>query len=259
MTTKTAKLVLSLAGAAAIAGAAAPVQAQLGTVRLDNWFFYQQNYGDTGRWQWRPRVFVPFNFGDGWTFTQRADLPLYYTDATGPDNPGGGWKFGVSDFLVEEIIDTPELAKDFRLRGSVRLVFPTGEAPFGADQWQVAPGFGFTWRFPEAGRGVTVAPYARYFYGFDAGSASVTTKRQWNIFPTVTFGMSEKWSLVFYPEQGITYNDRTDQWFVPIEFMVTNRVNKQWEYSVGGAYNLDVDDDRSYRWLVQGRLTYYFD
>ena len=252
------RLLIASLVAAALGGLAAPATAQLGTIRFDNWFFYQQNYGDTARFQYRPRIFIPYSFGDGWTFTQRLDLPLYYTDATGPENPGGDWKFGVSDVFVEEIFDTPEIAKNARLRGSLRLVFPTGgEAPFGSDQWQVAPGFGGTWRYPEVWRGVTVAPYARYFYGFDEGSPSVTTKRSWNIFPTVTFGMSEKWSLVIWPEQGITYNLRSSKWYVPVEAMVTNRLSKEWEYSVGGAYAL-VDDDRSYRWLLQGRLTYFF-
>jgi hypothetical protein len=73
----------------------------------------------------------------------------------------------------------------------------------------------------------------------------------------MTFGLNEKWSLVLYPDQGITYNIRSGRWFVPVEAMLTNRVAKSWEYSVGGAYAL-VEDDRSYRWLLQGRLTFYY-
>ena len=33
-------------------------------------------------------------------------------------------------------------------------------------------------------------------------------------------------------------------------------IDKQWEYSIGGAAPI-VNDDKSYRWLLQGRLTYY--
>jgi len=249
----------TLAVASVMLGVSAPASAQLGTIRFDNWLFYQQNFGDTGRWQYRPRVFIPYELGGGWVFTQRADLPFYDTNATGPANPGGGWKFGVSDFMIEEIIDGPDVAKNFRLRGSLRLVFPTGgQAPFGADQWQIAPMFGMNWRLPDAWNGVTIAPFARYSYGFDAGSPGVTTIRSWTIYPEVTFGLADKWSLVLYPEQGITYNDRTHKWFVPAEAMVVNRLSKNWEYAVGGAYEI-VDSNPSYRWLVEGRLRYYFE
>ena len=248
----------TLALATTLWGMTAPAVAQLGTIRFDNWLFYQQNFGNTARWQYRPRLFIPYALGDGWTFTQRLDLPFYYTDASGPANPGGDWKSRASDFLVEEIFDTPEVAKNLRLRGSLRLVVPTGgESPFGADQWQVAAGFGANWRLPDVWRGVSVEPYARYFYGFAAGDPGVTTRRSWNIFPTVSFGLSETWSLVVYPEQGITYNERTHKWFVPVEAMLTKRLSKTWEYSFGGAYEL-VSDEPSFRWVVQGRLRYYY-
>jgi hypothetical protein len=257
METTTRKRAAAIALAASLSAVPGAATAQLGTIRMDNWLYYQGNYGDTARWQYRARFFVPYDLGGGWTFTQRADLPFYYTDASGPANPDGGWKGRLADVFVEEIFDTPEVAKNVRLRGSLRVVFPTGgESPFGSDQWQVAPGFGGSWRFPDTWRGVTVAPYARYFYGFSEG-AGVTTKRSWSIFPTVTFGLRPDWSLVFWPEQGLSYNIRSGKWFVPVEAMATHRLSKQWEYSFGGAYALN-DNARDYRWLAQGRLTYYF-
>ena len=255
---KTRTLGYALALGAALAGLSASASAQMGTVRFDNWVYYQENYGDSARWQYRPRVFIPFAFGDGWTFTQRIDVPFYYTNATGPANTDGDWKFRISDILFEEILDTPDVAKNLRLRTSVRLVAPTGgQSPFGSDQWQVAPGFGANWRLPELWKGVSVIPYVRYFYGFDAGSPGVTTLRKWNFFPEVVVNLSEKWAIDFYPEQGISYNDRNNKWFVPIEAMFLNRVSKSFNYSVGGAYAL-VDDDKSYRWLIQARFTFFF-
>src|SRR5678815_4203463 len=94
--------VAALSLAAALAGAAPPATAQ---VRLDNWLYYQDNFGDTARWQYRAKLWFPFDLGGGYSFTQRVDLPFYYTDANGPANSGGGWKFGASDFFVEEILD----------------------------------------------------------------------------------------------------------------------------------------------------------
>lgn len=255
--TLTWKMASALALASALAGGAAPASAQMGTVRLDNWFYYQQNFGDSERWQYRPRVFIPWNFADGWTFTQRIDLPMYYTDASGPDNINGDWKFGGSDAFVEEIFDTPEVAKNVRLRSSFRLVFPTGgQPPFGADQWQAALGFGGNIRAPDLGRGVTFAPYARYFYGFNEG-AGVSTKRRWDFFPSVTVALNQSWFLDFWPEQGMSYNIRSGKWFIPFEAMIGHRINKQWEYSVGGSWAVN-DADQSYKWLLQGRLRSYF-
>lgn len=251
----------SITLAAALVGAAPSAHAQMGTIRFDNWLFYQQNLdsSDSSRWQYRPRIFVPFALADGWTFTQRADLPLYYTNTGGPENPTAEWKFGVSDALVEEIFDSPDLTSNFRARTSLRIVFPTGgDAPFGADQWQAALGFGGTWRYPDLWGGTSFSPYARYFYGFHAASDKVTTKLSWNLFPTATFTLVPNWSLVLWPEQGITYNIRTQRWFVPLEAMVTNRVDKHVEWSAGGSWAAN-DNDKSYKWLFQSRLTYYFE
>jgi hypothetical protein len=244
--------------AATVCGFAGGAHAQLGTIRFDNWLYYQENFGDTERWQYRARGFFPFAFGDGWTFTQRVDVPFYYTNKPGGGNPDGDWKFGLSDIFVEEIFDTPDVAKNFRLRASVRLVTPTGgESPFGSDQWQVAPGVGFNWRFPDVLRGVSIVPYARYFFGFDPRSPGVTTTRRLDLFPEVDFKLDDKWTLAFYPEQGMSYNDRTNKWFVPIEAMLINQVSKTWAYAFGGAYAI-VDDDQSYRWLIQARITFFF-
>lgn len=44
---------------------------------------------------------------------------------------------------------------------------------------------------------------------------------------------------------------------MPLDVLVTQRVSKSFEYGVGGAVPI-VNDDRSYRWLVQARLTFYF-
>ena len=241
-----------------VCGCPAIAQAQMGTIRFDNWLYYQQNYGDSVRWQYRPRVFVPFGMGDGWTFTQRVDVPFYYTDRVGPANTSGDYAFHLSDALVEEIFDTPDLAKNFRLRASVRLVFPTGgQSPFGSDQWQIAPGAGFNWRLPEVLRGVTIAPYARYFFGFDPRSPGVTSVRRLDIFPTVDFKLAGTWALSLYPEQGMSYNDRSNKWFVPIEAMLVNQPSKKFAYAFGGAYAL-AQGDGSYRWLAEARLTFFF-
>jgi len=239
----------------ALAGAAMAVENPL---HFDNWVYYTKNFDGSAQWEYDPRLLVPFDFANGWTFTQRVDVPFYYTDKVGSANPQGAWSFGLSDAYIEEIFDTPDLAHNFRPRFSVRLVAPTGgEAPFGQDQWQVAPGAGFAWRLPDVGRAMTVSPYVRYFIGFDPQSPDVKTVRNLNVIPTVTFAIAGPWSFSLYPDKGLTYNARSRQWFVPVEAMVLNRVSGTLEFAIGGAYAI-VRDDPSYRWLVEARLSCTF-
>jgi len=251
----TAGMFAALALAASALGAPASAQ-QLGTIRFDNWLYFQENTDDSERWQYRPRFFIPFSLPGGWTFTQRADLPVYYTDKVGPENPGGGWESGIGDWFIEEIFATPELAKNFRMSASVRFVFPTGGgSPFGADQYQWAPGVGATYAIPE--KKITISPFARYFMSFHATEPGAAKIRKLDLFPTVTFGLPDDWSLAFYPENPITYNDQTNKWFVPIDAMLIKRLSKTVEFGFGGAYGL-VKDDPQYQYIINGRLTFYF-
>ena len=237
--------------------AAAPASAQsLGTIRFDNWLYFQENTDGSERWQYRPRFFIPFNLSNGWTFTQRADLPVYYTDKVGTENPSGDWKWGIGDWFIEEIFATPELAKNFKMSASVRFVFPTaGGSPFGSNQYQWAPMIGASYAIPE--HRVTISPSARYFMSYHATEPNTAKVRNLDLYPNVTFGLAEGWSLSFYNENAITYNDVTNKWFVPIDALLIRRLSKSVEFAFGGAYGL-VKDNPSYDYVINGRLTFYF-
>lgn len=243
-----------------LAVGSAQAQNGLGTVRLDNWGFFQKNANGSEQWQYRPRVFVPYGFDNGWTFTQRADVPMLYTNATGPAKPEGGYSGGIGNSLIEEIVDSPEVAPNLTLRASLRFVFPSPKAsPFGTDnQYQVAPGVGLTYKMPDTLNGVTIAPYLRYFWGFDAKNAGTTLVSSLNLFPTVTFKLDDRWSLSLYPENPITFNNNTNAWFVPLDFMFVNRVSKTFEFAIGGAVKLGNPSNPSYNYIVDGRATFYF-
>jgi hypothetical protein len=204
------RLGLAFALTVVACGLSATAQAQMGTIRFDNWLYYQENFDDSTRWQYRSRASIPF-----------------------------------SDMFSEEIFDTPDVAKNFHWRGSVRLVTPTGESPFGSDQWHVVPGGGFNWRLPDVWRGLTVAPYLRYFYGVDAQSPGVRTVRRLDIFPSVDFKLDDKSTLAFYPEQGMPYNYRSHKWFAPIEAIIVNQPSTRYAWTFAGAFPL-VDDDQAY-------------
>lgn len=238
-----------------LAAGAAPAQ-QLGTIRFDNLLYFQSNTDGSERWQYRPRVYIPFSLSGGWTFTQRFDLPVSYTDKVGTDNPTGEWKSGIADWFIEEAFASPELAKNFTMFASVRFVFPTGgSSPFGSNQYQWAPAVAATYAIPE--RGITINPLARYFMSYHADHPGAAKIRKLDLYPEVRFGLPDGWILSFYPENPITYNEITHQWFVPIEAMLFKRLTKAVEIGFGGAYGL-VKDDPQYRYLVEGRLRFYF-
>jgi hypothetical protein len=237
----------------------AAAQNGLGTLYAENWGFFQKNENGSDQWKYEPRLYVPFHFDNGWTFTQRVDVPMIYTNTKGAGNPGGGYSGGIGDVFIEEIFETPEIAKSLSFRASVRFVFPTGkQSPFGSSQYQWAPMAGMIYRMPDALAGVTLAPYVRYFSGFDPQYANVTETRKLDLYPAATFGLGDRWSMSFYPDNPVIYNESNHTWFVPLDLMFVHRVAKQWEYGFGGAWKLGHPSDPAYRYIIDARLTYWF-
>jgi hypothetical protein len=234
-------------------------QSGLGSVVFENWGFFQRNEDGSNQWKYEPRLYVLYRFVDGATFTQRIDVPLIYTNASGAGNPGGGYSGGVGDIFIEEIFESREVRENLRLKASVRFVFPTGkQSPFGSSQYQWAPGGGFVYAMPNALRGVTLEPYVRYFSGFDPQYDNVKEVRKLELYPAATFALADRWSLLLYPDNPITYNEQKGTWFVPFDFMFARKVDRTWEYGLGGAWKLGHPSDPSVRYLIDARLIVSF-
>lgn len=253
-------LALSLMWFGCAAGGCAVAQESVSqpatNVRFDSWLSYQRNTDDSGQWLYQPRFYIPFQLSGGWTFTQRIDLPLTYTNAAGTDNSSGGWKAGINDWFVEEIFTSPDLAPNLKAWASVRLVFPTGGAsPFGSQQYQWAPAVSVVYAMPE--HGITISPVARYFMSYHATSSSAAQVRSLDLYPIVTFALPNNWSLVTWPENGISYNQETRKWLVPLDLMLLKRLSKTTEFGFGAAYAF-TKDNPLYRYVVYGRLTFFF-
>jgi len=225
-------------------------------VRFDNWLYYQRNTDDSTRAQYRPRFYIPFNLDNGGVFTQRIDLPVYYTNKVGEDNPNGDRKAGIADWFIEETYLSPEVSKNVKWSTSLRLVFPTGgKSPFGSSQYQVAPSLGGVFSWPESK--VTFNPLVRYFYSYHETEDNAGKIRRWDFYPTLTIGFSDGWSLQLWPENPIDYNDVTNKWFVNVDALIVKRLSKSVEFAFGGASAVKKDDPQ-YKWVVDGRLTFYF-
>ena len=81
--------------------------------------------------------------------------------------------------------------------------------------------------------------------------------RRLDIFPQASFGFGEGWTLQLWPENPIDYNYVTGKWFVDVDALLVKKMSKSWELGVGGAYALKKDDPQ-FRWIVDGRVTFYF-
>jgi hypothetical protein len=247
--------------AAAFAVGAPGVAAQSGfqAPYLTNFAAFQKNDNGSGQWIYEPRLYLPYRFDNGWTFTQRVDVPLIYTNDSGPGNSGGGWSGGIGDVLIQESFTSPEIAKNLQVSASLRVLFPTGkQAPFGSSQYQWAPGAGLIYQMPDTWYGVTLAPFARYYFGFDPKYANVTETRELDLYPGAVFALPERWSLLLYPENPISYNEQSKTWFVPLDFMLARKVDKTLEFGIGGAWKLGNPSNPSYHYIIDARLIINF-
>ena len=241
--------------------AASPCAAEWQPTYVENWLFFQRNPGGSIQWQEEPRIFVPWRFENGWTLTHRLDFPLVYTNASGPANPGGQYAFGAGDFFIEEIFDSPEIAPGMRVKASVRFIFPTGgQAPFGAGQYQWAPAGGVTWKLREGCDCVTLAPFVRYHSGFAPQYANVPVMRELDLYPAASIALSRGWSVELYPENPIAYfqNGSTWTWFVPIDLMLAKRVERDFEWGIGGAFRVGNSAAALYDYVVNARIVVRF-
>ena len=238
-----------------VAGADAAAQ-DSPPVRFDNWLYFQRNTDDSERWQYRPRFYIPFALSGGGTFTQRIDLPMYYLNKVGSDNPNGDWKAGIGDWFIEESYLSPEVARNVKWSTSLRLVFPTGGAsPFGSRQYQWAPSLGVVYGVPE--HKLTFNPLLRYFMSYHATADGAGRVRRLDIYPTITRGLAEGWSVSLWSENAIDYNEVTKKWFVPLDVLLIKRVSKDLEFGFGGAYGMQRDDPQ-FLYIINGRVTLYF-
>ncbi|MBL8675360.1 MAG: hypothetical protein JNL07_10760 [Rhodospirillales bacterium] len=247
--------------ALAVAPAAASAQTpRPPDTRIDVWMFGQRNDDatDSRLNKLTIRAQRTFELPAGWRAALRGDLPLLDTDKRGVGNPGGDFSAHLGDVLTQASVTTPQVLPGLTFSAGVRLVYPTGgKPPFGSAQWQVAPQVGMALTIPGIAEGLTIAPMARHFHGFSPTRAGVVTVRSWDLFPTVTLRLPDKWSVTFWDENPITYNERTNSWFVPFDVMVVKGIGESFQIAAGFATRIG-GDAKSYKTIAYGRGTVLF-
>ena len=228
--------------------------------RFDLWLYSQENEPTTShQWKWLASMRTPFALPDGWKVVLRGDLPLLYTNKKGSANPDSDWNWGIGDSLGQVAFTTPKILPDLSLNFGLRLVMPTGcKSPFGASQWQIAPQIGIAWDLPLApGLKLQVDPMLRYFHGFAPTQSGTTTKRLLDVYPTVSLALPDEWKIALWSENPMTYNERTNSWFVPFDVMVIKTIANRVQLGAGAAVRL-IDTDPTYKYMFYGRASVFF-
>ena len=220
---------------------------------LEFWGYHEydgsQNYADT----LKLRYYNPLNIGD-WHGTVRLDTA--YTATYGPQLPAQS----TGSFSANNTMVTVWGGKaDWFANVGARLFAPLGNT----GQWLAGPQISTS--FAPAGSGQKVlsdiSPLARYMIGFSpkapTGSNLPPLASRLELYPTIGLNLGPSTQIRFWDENGAVYNAAGGGWFIPIDAMVTQRVNKNLLFAIGGAKQV-VQTYQLYNWTVYGKIALNF-
>jgi hypothetical protein len=220
---------------------------------LEFWGYHEydgsQNYADT----LKLRYYNPLNIGD-WHGTLRLDTA--YTAAYGPLLPAQS----TGTYSANNAMVTIWGGKAgwFGNVGA-RVVAPLSDV----GQWLAGPQVSTS--FTPAGSSKSlladISPLARYMIGFNAkapsGFSPPPLASRLELYPTVGVNLGPSTQIRFWDENGAVYNAAGGGWFVPIDAMVTQRINKNFLLAIGGAKQV-VQTYQLYNWTVYGKVSFTF-
>jgi len=135
-----------------------------------------------------------------------------------------------------------------------------------SNQWVAGPQVGASYK-PPLGTQTWLAdfsPLTRYMYGFDVqnntgpGNPSPTPAvRRLELYPTVGIQLAPNTQIRFWDENGINFNAAAGGWFVPLDAMVTHRVNRHFLFAVGASKQV-VETYQQYKWMVYSKASFNF-
>ena len=220
---------------------------------LEFWGYHEydgsQNYADT----LKLRYYNPLNIGD-WHGTLRLDTA--YTAAYGPLLPAQS----TGTYSANNAMVTIWGGKAgwFGNVGA-RVVAPLSDV----GQWLAGPQVSTS--FTPAGSSKSlladISPLARYMIGFNvkapSGFSPPPLASRLELYPTVGVNLGPSTQIRFWDETGAVYNAAGGGWFVPIDAMVTQRINKNLLLAIGGAKQV-VQTYLLYNWTVYGKVSLTF-
>ena len=220
---------------------------------LEFWGYHEydgsQNYADI----LKLRYYNPLNIG-GWHGTARLDTA--YTAVYGPQLAAQS----TGTFSPNNVMLTIWGGQDgWFANVGARLFAPLSN--YG--QWLAGPQVSTSFKPVGNERSVLsdISPLARYMFGFNpkapAGTNPPSLASRLELYPTVGLNLSPSTQIRFWDENGAVYNAAGGGWFVPIDAMVTQRINQNLLIAIGGAKQV-VQTYQLYNWTVYGKIALTF-
>jgi hypothetical protein len=209
-----------------------------------------------------PRADKPFPLGGGWSVATRVDLPMFHTQTVNPDNPDGGYSFGMGDVLLQALFIKTE-SPDFAWAIGAQAIFPTAsEDGMGGGKYRLVPTLGARWNTPALGKGSWIALVGRYDFDV-AGKDNRSHFSELQFSPIVNLPLAQGWFLNIFPSSDIRYNLREERpgdkgkWFVPFNFMLGKMVDKSTVASLEVGVPI-INDYQVYDFKIEARIGFFF-
>ncbi len=228
---------------------------------LEFWAYHDTLAGDTNSDILKLRFYQPLQI-DQWRGTMRLDTS--YVSNYGPTLPQhSSGAYSAGNTLLTVWGNHPNIMKYWGGTLGARLVFPFGNN----GQWAIGPQMGTSYVPAEGSKSriSDFSPLARYMYGFDTKNNSFAINpsqpalvRTLNLFPTLGINLAPNTQIRFWDENGIVLNTGGGGgWFVPLDAMVTHRLNKHFLFAVGASKQV-VQSYLVYDWSVYGKISFNF-
>ena len=235
---------------------------QYSSQRVLEFWGYHNTYGEQSQSDTlKLRYYQPLQF-DQWRGTMRLDTS--YVSTYGPTLPQqSSGTYNAGNTMLTVWGNHPSVLKNWEGTLGARIVFPFGNN----GQWAAGPQVGTVYVPNKAAnsRLSDFSPLLRYMYGFDTKGNSFANNpnqpplaRNLNIFPTLGFNILPDTQIRFWDENGVVWNTGGGGgWFVPIDAMVTHRLNKHFLFAVGASKQV-VQSYPVYDWSFYGKLSFNF-
>lgn len=225
-------------------------------------FWTTNNSNDNGLYshEFKVRYYNPLEL-DNWRGTLRLDASVISTSphAFIANNTG---QYSAGNTMITIWGQNDGFLKTLNATIGGRVILPFGNN----GQWAVGPQLGWAFK-PSTGTKTAISdisPVVRYMYGFDTKNNSLAVnpnqpslERNLQLFPTIGFEIARYTQLRFWDENGMTFNTAGGSWFIPIDAMVTHRVNKYFLFAVGASKKI-VDTYQQYDWSLYGKVSFNF-
>jgi len=227
---------------------------------LEFWVYHNYNGDDNYQNTLKLRYYNPLEAGN-WRGRIRLDTS-YSSNFNSISSANNSGQYSAGNTMLTIWGQDLTFLKSLGALVGGRVVFPFGNN----GQWAVGPQLGWSFH-PEVDSLLHVtdlSPLIRYMYGFDSKNNSLNVNpsqpplaRSLQIFPTVGFELTPNTMLRFWDENGMVYNSAGGGWFVPIDAMVTHRLDKNWVFAVGASKQL-VQTYRQYDWSTYAKISFNF-